>query len=166
MIRKQKDIHNLLNNYFRQSIPLDVSALCSKLRQEDCNTIKFMTDLTPAEGLGMSYKSSLESYTIVIDGAAEGMFGVSGSKDVGQPWLLMSDWLLTHTQLKREFLIETRKWIATVIPKYKKLFNFFHKDHVDHRKWLEWLGFTVMDLYPEFGPHKKPFYYFEMKGMN
>ena len=163
MIRKKQGIHTAIEGYFREAIAPDIESVANKLRPEDTNTIRWMTDLDNKEGLKTTCNASLESYTIVIDGIPEGMFGVAGKDDIGQPWLLMSDWIERYPHLRREFLLECKKVIIDIKPRYKKLFNFVSKEHTEHIKWLEWLGFKVKDLYPEFGPHKKPFYYFEME---
>ena len=163
MIRKKQGIHTAIEGYFREANATDIMIVADKLREEDCNTIKWMTDLPNREAMKITCKASLESYTIVVDGRPVGMFGVAGKKDIVQPWLLMSDWMSEFPHLKREFLVECRRVILGFKPKYKKLFNFVYRDHKDHIKWLEWLGFKVKDLYTEFGPYKKPFYYFEME---
>jgi len=94
-----------------------------------------------------------------------GMFGVAGVVgEEGSPWLLMSDFLDSKPHLKKLFLVECRRWIAQKQLDYKKMWNFVYKDHIQHIQWLEWLGFKVQDLYPQFGPYKKPFLYFEMEG--
>lgn len=163
MIRKKKGIKSAIQGYFREAVATDIEMVASKLRTEDSNTIKWMTDLSNKEGMRMTCKASLESYTIVIDGIPEGMFGVAGKNNIGQPWLLMSDWMDRYPHLRREFLVECRRVIEMIQPRYAKLFNFVSQEHVEHIKWLEWLGFKIQDLYPEFGPHKKPFFYFEME---
>jgi len=162
MIRRKQGIYTALEGYFREAVATDIEIVADKLRPEDTNTIRWMTDLTNKEGLKTTCRASLESYTIVINGQPEGMFGVAGRDDVGQPWLLMSDWIERYPHLRREFLVECKKVIMDIRPRYKKLFNFVSKEHLDHIKWLEWLGFKVIASLPEFGPYKKHFYHFEL----
>lgn len=154
----------LMNAYFRPSVVEDTTYLAPLLRTEDKDTIKYMTDMTPLEGLEYSYRCSIETNTIVVNNQVVGMFGVAGSYDEGCPWLLMTDFLSKRPGINKLFLVESRKWIEEKKFEYKKMFNFVSQEHKDHIKWLDWLGFNVMDLYPTFGPYKKPFLYFEMKG--
>lgn len=153
-----------VNAYFRPSFDTDVGFVAPMLRQEDKNTIKWMTDMTPYEGLHYTWANSLECNTIVVDQQVVGMFGVAGSYDDGCPWMLVTDFLQRHPHLNRLFLIESRKWIREKQFEYKKMFNFVSASHKEHIRWIEWLGFKVIDLYKDFGPYKKPFLYFEMKG--
>tara|TARA_R100000734_G_C3317940_1_gene111553 strand:- start:2261 stop:2746 length:486 start_codon:yes stop_codon:yes gene_type:complete len=154
-----------VNAYFRPSVEWDISFLAPWLRREDKDTIQWMTDMTPYDGLHYSWLNSNESNTIVVNDTVVGMFGVAGQLyNEGCPWLLMSDFLERDIKLHRIFLVESRKWIQQQQQLYTKMFNFVSQTHTQHIKWLEWLGFKVLDLYPEFGPYKKPFLYFEMEG--
>jgi len=156
---------NELNGYYRTSISWDREALAPRLRLMDQMTIKWMTDMTPLEGLEYTQNASPECNTILVNDQVEGMFGIAGSSEEACPWLLMSDFLNQHPRLHRKFLVESRRWIETQVWRYNKLFNFVYKEHQEHIRWLEWLGFEIKDLYPKFGPYQKPFLYFEMRGM-
>ena len=152
--------------YFRPAVEWDINFIAPFLRQEDKNTIKWMTDMSAHDGLQYSFNNSIESNSIVVNHKVVGMFGIAGSSEEACPWMLMTDFLKQpeNLTLHRLFLIESRKWIEDRKWHYKKLFNFVSQTHEEHIKWIEWLGFNIMDLYPEFGPYKKPFLYFEMKG--
>ena len=152
-----------LDAYYRPSIEFDIAFLAPWLRQEDKNTIKWMTDMSAFDGLHYSWVNSVEYHTIIVNGNIRGMFGIAGTYNEGCPWMLMTDFLTHHPHLNKLFLIESRKWMNDRKLVYKKLFNFVSAEHKDHIRWIEWLGFDLIDLYPEFGPYKKPFIYFEMK---
>ena len=65
MIRKKQGIHTAIEGYFREANATDIMIVADKLREEDCNTIKWMTDLPNREAMKITCKASLESYTIV-----------------------------------------------------------------------------------------------------
>ena len=154
-----------LNAYYRPSVEWDVEFLAPWLRPMDKQTIRWMTDMTAHDGLEYTFSNSAESNSIVVNDTVVGMFGVAGvTGQEGSPWLLMSDFLDTSPHLKKLFLVECRRWIEAKKLQYKRLWNFVYKDHKQHIQWLKWLGFKVKDLYPQFGPYKKPFLYFEMEG--
>ncbi len=44
MIRKKQGIHTAIEGYFREANATDIMIVADKLREEDCNTIKWMTD--------------------------------------------------------------------------------------------------------------------------
>ena len=51
MIRKKQGIHTAIEGYFREAIAPDIESVANKLRPEDTNTIRWMTDLDNKEGL-------------------------------------------------------------------------------------------------------------------
>lgn len=104
---------------------------------------------TPGFALMFSYKVSQRCYTILVDGRPAGMFGVADDirfpgVSAGIIWLLGTPRLL---MISRQFLRESRKHLADLSRGYSVLGNVVHRDNKVHIRWLEWLGFTILDSY-------------------
>jgi hypothetical protein len=57
----------------------------------------------------------------------------------------------------------SRELITRWLTKYGPLTNFVDSRHIRAIAWLRHLG-AEFDLLPEFGPYKKPFYKFSIRG--
>lgn len=58
----------------------------------------------------------------------------------GVPWVLAMDTLLG---VKRDFLRQSRIYVAPMQEKFPLLENFVHADNALAIRWLRWCGFTV-----------------------
>lgn len=120
--------------------------VASSMRQADIDEIYAASGRGPLSALRFSVESSSKSWSIMIEGKPEGIFGigmVNVLAGIGAPWLLGTDVLTRHT---REFL---RKSIACrdyMLYLHPHLRNFVDtRNHVSVR-WLKWLGFTFSSV--------------------
>ena len=145
-------------NYVRPAVLADVLQLAPKMRKADREEVRASNGVSPLEALvtPFTYDGS-RNYTI-IGTASEGvigMFGVAPTKDpeYGVAWLLSSEELLNHT---RQFLRECPKWVNEMSKDYKYLYNYVDERNMVAIKWLQFLGFKVIETLP-YGYEKKNF---------
>jgi hypothetical protein len=86
-------------------------------------------------------------------------FGVGNVNQdfIGVPWMLGGKGIYQHT---RQLKSECKEWLDVVHKDYDLLFNYVHAENPKAIRWLQWMGFTMVRLVPEYGVGKKPFYEF------
>ena len=147
-----------MQKYVRQAIPEDAHKLAPKMRKADREEIKAAHNSTPLNALLFPF-TQLKHKTFTIIGTEKedviGMFGVvpCETKDYGIAWLLSSEELLNHT---RQFLRECPKWVNEMSKDYKYLYNYVDERNIVAIKWLQFLGFKVIETLP-YGYEKKNF---------
>jgi len=147
-----------MQKYVRQATPEDAHKLAPKMRNADREEIKASHNSTPLNALLFPF-TQLKHKTFTIIGTEEedviGMFGVvpCETKDYGIAWLLSSEELLNHT---RQFLRECPKWVNEMSKDYKYLYNYVDERNIVAIKWLQFLGFKVIETLP-YGYEKKNF---------
>jgi hypothetical protein len=100
----------------------------------------------PLEALLRGVADSVYCRTLLADGVPAMMWGVTQITDtVWSPWALGTDAINTD---RRGFMVFSREELDRVVAKYPVLFN-----HVDYRnapaiRWLQWLGFEMMEPEP------------------
>lgn len=138
----------------------DCNLLGPRLRDADKEELKISCGLGPVTALTKSLNDSDAAY-VAVDG--EGvpilMFGVVNANQdfIGVPWMLGGKGIYQHT---RQLKSECKKWLDVVHKDYELLFNYVHAENPKAIRWLQWMGFTMVRLVPEYGVGKKPFYEF------
>ncbi len=149
-------------SYEKTSEHWDAQELLATLRDEDRVELEIGTGKTAEIVLMESIFSSEEVMTLRVDGD---LLAIIGLADAGEmegldawcPWLIGSTAIDDH---KRAFMIVTRSIVNKWMRQHEYLCNFVHADSKASKRWLEWLGFTIMPAVP-FGPNEamfNPFY--------
>ena len=138
----------------------DCNTLGPRLREADKHELKVSCGKGPVTALTLSLNASDASY-VAVDEVGEPilMFGVVSSPQdfAGVPWMLGSKGIYKHT---RQLQKECRQWLEVVHSDYDLLFNYVHAENPKAIRWLQWMGFTMIQLIPDFGVGKEPFYEF------
>ena len=114
----------------------------------------------PVTALTRSLQASDAAYVAVDEaGVPILMFGVvnSGQVSVGVPWMLGGKGIYQHT---KQLKAECKQWLDVVHTDYDLLFNYVHAENPKAIRWLQWMGFTMVRLVPNYGVGQKPFYEF------
>lgn len=129
--------------------PEDIEVLLEDgLRDADLRELE-VNGQTPRFALEFSLKVSTRAYCILVDGRPAAIFGVADDirfpgVSAGVVWLLGTPRLLT---ISRQFLRESRDYLNLLSRGYSVLGNVVHRENTVHIRWLEWLGFTILDSY-------------------
>jgi|TARA_B110000908_G_C10249825_1_gene451237 hypothetical protein len=138
----------------------DCNLLGPKLREADKEELKVSCGLGPVTALTRSLQASDAAYVAVDEaGVPILMFGVvnSGQVSVGVPWMLGGKGIYQHT---KQLKAECKQWLDVVHTDYDLLFNYVHAENPKAIRWLQWMGFTMVRLVPNYGVGQKPFYEF------
>lgn len=141
----------------RPAIPDDARLLAPRLRTDDRREIEAVTGEHPHEAILRSIISSDPCYAVVDDQTAPiGAFGTTADRgDIGIVWCLGSDALVQRPLL---FLRHSLSWIAHLHDRHNTLWNVVDARNQAHLRWLAWCGFSIIDVYQEYGVQKRPFY--------
>jgi len=137
----------------------DAERLAPNLRQADLDEIKAGSGWNPYLALLVGIDASKECYTATIDGEPVAIFGVCGDENpsVGRIWLLGSDIIKSH---RIDFLRKSIEWVKHFQELYPVLYNNIDARNHVHIRWLQWLGFTFIQVFPNYGAEQRPFYQF------
>jgi len=138
----------------------DCNKLGPRLRDADKHELKASCGYGPITALTLSLNASDEAWVAVDEeGVPILMFGVvnAGQGFVGVPWMLGSKGIYQHT---RQLQAQCRKWLDVIHGDYTLLYNYVHAENPKAIRWLQWMGFTMVQLVPDFGVGKEPFYEF------
>jgi len=141
----------------------DINYIAKHLREADIEEVYEMAGETPKEALINSFKSSNNCLCFKKGVVPICCYGVvpalQTSLKGGCVWLLGTDDIEKYSL---PFLRTSRKFISDELLKHKKLWNFVYNKNTKAIKWLEWLGFSVLE--PEIiGINKKLFRFFYIK---
>lgn len=134
---------------YRPAIPEDATELAPKLRQSDIAEMALTWADSPAARLAESVRVSAESWTLLIDGQIEALFGLVRYPMVSVPWMRCSAAIAGHA---RELLAHARAWLDSVRVAGLPLANTVASDNAEAHKLLEHLGFVIGDAVPNQGP--------------
>lgn len=129
--------------YYRASTVEDCYELAPKLREADAREVMASGGFTPLDALVESFKLSEETNSIIHNDEVIGMFGCGSCEHTGGgvPWMLASDKI---TDISRQFLRESRKWIEKVQDEYPLLYNYVSAENEIAITWLSFLGFKFI----------------------
>lgn len=146
--------------HVRPATTEDCNTLGPLLRKADKEELMLSCGHAPVKALTLSMEASDMPYVACDeDGIPFAMFGVVGAEKgfIGVPWMLGSSGIYKHAiQFKRE----CNQWLDTISEDYLVLVNYVHADNHKAIRWLQWLGFKLIHLDPEYGVGKAPFYEF------
>jgi hypothetical protein len=139
-----------------------------KTKEHDCLVLsKIMRDVDkqeiwsagrfrPLEALIDGFNLSKGNcYTLFLNMDIVGIFGVSKVQDdTGVVWLMGSDNL---TKYKKGFYEVSKEYLELFLKEFKTVFNYVDERNTTTSKWLQRLGFNLINREPEFGEDKIPF---------
>ncbi|HEY7824468.1 MAG TPA: hypothetical protein VIG24_16625 [Acidimicrobiia bacterium] len=144
------------------ALPEHIATIADRMRPADVAEVAAASGRSPHQSLEFSLAKSSLVWTGMIDGQPELMFGVADLNvltQVGAPWLLGTDAVEREYRL---FLRQSRNWPEQLLQRYELLRNFVDDRNAVSKRWLEWLGFTLLDPMPV-GINGEMFRLFEMR---
>lgn len=87
-------------------------------------------------------------WTVVVHGTPAGVGGIAKHPtrpEMGCPWMVATPDIYSAV---RPFLRASREWMKLASPAFRTLVNFVHVDNEDSKRWLEWLGFSILPAVP------------------
>lgn len=132
----------------RRSVEADIVEIAPRMRQQDVDELWAIGRHTPVEALVQSLSMSDYTFTGVIDGRPEAMFGLSVISHVtghGSPWFLGTDEILNH---RRDFMRASVQWRDMFLKRTPILTNCVDDRNELSKRWLRWLGFELTDPVP------------------
>lgn len=116
--------------------------------------------ILPMFGLAYSYGNSERCFTVEVDGEPVAIFGVGPDHaDVppnGCVWMLGTDRL---SSIRYPFLRRCRKWVDELHKDYRVIGNWADTRNLLHVRWLQWLGFKIINTAP-IGKQGEMFHHF------
>ena len=127
-----------------------------ELKQEDCNEVWWSHRFYPEDAIYISIKSAFKSFTVLIDGRPEIIFGINPISLVGNDAII---WMLSSERINdigRRFAKHTRRYINYFLSLYSNLYNFVIVENHTSIKWLKINGAKFEKPIP-YGISGKPF---------
>ena len=125
--------------------PAHIRTIARRMRSADREEVFAASGKSPVQALVYSLRKSSVAYTAIIDGRPELMFGVGDLNilaGIGAPWLLGTDAVERHHVA---FLRGSRDWLDQLLRRYSILRNFVDDRNKVSIRWLQWLGFRLLD---------------------
>lgn len=125
--------------------PAHIRSIAKRMRAADREEVFAASGKSPVQALVYSLRKSSVAYTALINGRPELMFGVGDLNilaGVGAPWLLGTDEVVRH---HTAFLRGSRDWLDQLLRRYSILRNFVDDRNKVSIRWLQWLGFRLLD---------------------
>ena len=135
----------------------DAVSLSSRLRPEDATEVRLGAGRPPQDVLVDSIGMSEVAEAAVVEGTVIAIRGVSRMDTVGVPWMLCSPDVMKFT---KRMVADAIPWVVHHGQQYSMLVNMVHAENTKALGWLKHIGFTIGNLYPEWGVGKAPFYQF------
>lgn len=152
----------------RDTMLEDCRELARELRMEDRREIQAASDRPPLQVIQEGFARSDPCFTIIWQDRVVAIFGVAFLTDEvvnGRSQRVGAVWLLSTPDLERlrlSFLRQSKFWLKRLAHGYDRLTNVIDDRNVLHRRWLEWLGFTMVQLLPGYGTQGEPFWEFSV----
>lgn len=148
---------------FSQPTQSDLQFIADNMRDADRVEVDASGGYTPMQALQMSIDTSQFSAVASVDGVPFVAFGVSIRScitgDVGHPWLLGTDGIITYA---REFLKHSYKVRDEMLSQCPLLMNYVHAGNQKSIQWLSRLGFAIGPAQP-FGLKGQLFHRFSLE---
>lgn len=136
----------------------DALFLADRLRYEDAREIAGVWGVGARQGLFLCLLHSDRAFTLVEQGHAVALCGVTDSRcgglRIGVPWLLAGERLFGD---RRWVVRSSRAWIDHLLLDYDVLNNVTDTDNAVHLRWLAWCGFVPLRDIPAYGQSGRPF---------
>lgn len=146
----------------RKSSVEDAIELAPRLRIEDRREIELRFAVSPESMLPLMImsRSNRKAFTIRWGAEAHGIFGVDEiSNGLGCPWFLSSRSLIENH--KKRFVSESRHWLLELESGYATFENFILAENLTHIRWIQSLGFKLIEHHEDYGAAKVPFWKFQ-----
>ena len=144
--------------YLRKANLKDLNHVCENMREMDRLEAVYQTGEEPADALRLTYLAGEQVLTIAGDN--DQPMGLCGVISDGCIWMICTDELFTNKKYKIQLIRKGRKWVESLLKKYKVLYNFVYAENDSAIKWLKSLGFTFIQYHEHYGMQGKPFYEF------
>ena len=144
--------------YLRKSNLSDLTYVCNHLRISDKIEVWYQTGYQPEEAVRLTYLATEKNLTIA--GNKDQVLGLCGVCDDGAIWMVGTDELTRKKRDRVDLIKKGREWVDSLLKSYNVLYNHVYAENTSAIKWLKALGFTFINLDPEYGHLKKPFYEF------
>lgn len=136
----------------------DAVRLAPYLREADRQEVLAASGMEPLPALRIGYEASTDPQTILEAGYPIAMFGVVPTGDgVGAPWLLGSGRVEVNWFT---FLRRSRDVFARVRQPWRGLENHIDERNTLHIRWVQWLGFDLVERVEDYGVGHLPFWRF------
>ena len=144
-----------------QAKPEHAKFIAENMKQPDVDEVWASSKHTPKEAIVTSMSLSQEVWAGLGDGEPIIIMGVVKQDMLNRavPWMLGTDALPLFT---RPFLRDAKAMSNRWLDECSFLFNYVDARHTVSVRWLEWMGFEVMEAEP-FGPYNMPFHNFYMR---
>lgn len=122
-----------------------IRPIADRMRKADRDEVFAASGRSPTAALTYSFRKSSHCWTALFDGRPEIMWGIGDINilaGVGAPWLLGTD-AVEHNF--RAFLRISSGWPAQLLQRYSVLRNFVDVRNEVSVRWLEWLGFRLLE---------------------
>lgn len=122
-----------------------VRPIAARMRQADVDEVQASSGRSALVALAFSYRKSSFARTVLVNGQPEMMFGVGDLNvlaGVGAPWLLGTDAVERNF---RVFLRGSIDWRNQLLARYSVMRNLVDDRNVVSKRWLQWLGFRLLD---------------------
>ena len=152
----------------REATRSDAISLSKVLRKADREEIRACSDLSVKDELLRPFDSKKEHKIRSIVSDQEELLGIYGistqrivPKKVGVPWMLATDNLFQNH--KYSFMRVARAWLDEISQGYDVLENYAYANNTVHIEWIKAIGFDLVELVPQWGVRRKPFWHFRMQ---
>ena len=133
------------------------------LRECDLIELAASSGRSALTAINDGFARSVRCWTALVDDKPVAIFGVAPISILtgeAAPWLLATDG--AH-KVRKRFLIESMSYVKEMLSLYPVLRNAVHVDNKASIRWLNWLGFDILDALP-IGVDGALFHPFEMRG--
>ena len=144
--------------HLRKANLQDLRYVADNMRAVDKIEALYQTGQEPRQALQLSYMCSNVNMAIADDN--DQPIGLCGVVSGGVIWMVATDKLFENKKYRIQLIRKGRKWVESLLKKYKVLYNFVYAENDSAIKWLKSLGFTFIKYHEEYGIQGKPFYEF------
>ena len=135
-----------------------ITEISKNARAADIEELWAQARVTPEQALNRGFRFCRNARTGMIDGQPVCMFGVTPYSIIhgqGSPWMVGST-ALDRLSVQKRLLEQSRIAVAEMWDGYSLLFNLVDDRNEAAKRWLQWLGFTLLDPIA-YGPDRLPF---------
>ena len=144
--------------HLRKANLQDLKYVAANLREIDKIEAFYQTGQEPLQALQFTYICSQVNMAIADDN--DQPIGLCGVVSDGIIWMVATDKLFANKKYRIQLIRKGRKWVESLLKKYKVLYNFVYAENDSAIKWLKSLGFTFIQYHEHYGMQGKPFYEF------
>ena len=144
--------------HLRKANLKELKHVAKNMREMDKLEAFYQSGQEPLQALQFTYICSKVNMAIADDN--DQPIGLCGVVEGGVIWMVATDKLFENTKYKIQLIRKGRKWVESLLKKYKVLYNFVYAENDSAIKWLKSLGFTFIKYHEEYGMQNKPFYEF------